>query len=52
MRVQDLLSYTSTKARKLLREAKPQGRRKWVVWNKAIEVNVSRPKAAQLTEAA
>jgi len=48
MRVQDLLSYTSTMARKLLREAKAKlyiGKKKWVVWNKAIEVNVSRPKA-------
>ncbi len=48
MRVQDLLSYTPTMARKLLREAKTKlhiGKKKRVVWNKAIEVNVSRPKA-------
>jgi hypothetical protein len=48
MRIQDLLSYASTMARKLLREAKTKlyiGKKKRVVWNKAIEVNVTRPKA-------
>ncbi len=48
MRAQELLSYTSTMARKLLREAKTKlciGKKKRVVWNKAIEVNVLRPKA-------
>lgn len=48
MRIQDLLSYASTMARKLLREAKTKlyiGKKKRVVWNKAIEVYVTRPKA-------